>query len=683
MVWKREREEERRVRTLERLLGEGSPGGAPTLEDVDRLDWELWLLSFLVILLLLLAYVLNHSPELLGDFEYVLKPLELEVYVDGLAVLVLLFCLYVIQKHRQLNRARCEILLGQIEQESLARRLSVIECLFEVSSAAGEVVGKGEPLGEILESLRREMRADCACFWLSDPDRRRLELNAVAGESARKPGERIAFGSSFAGWVAERCEPLLLSEPIDFEAFTDLADTERRIASALLVPLVVEGLTHGVLGVEARSGNRTFTLGDRKLLQIFAGSLAAALAKNLLIEQLKESLQRVQEAQMQLIQTEKLASLGEMLAGISHELNNPLSVVVGHSELLLRSEDVGPETRERLEKMSQEAMRAKRLLENLLRIAREDGSPREPADMNEVVRQSVGMLHYQLNLDGIEAEMNLADELPATVLDTFGVQQLIFNIINNSRQAMRAVPAGQRHLYIRTEYLEEGTGAKEGPKPAVYLEIRDTGPGIPESDLSRVFDPFFTTKDMREGTGLGLSICYRTVQEHGGAIEVGNHPDGGALFSIWLPVDLEAKLPGKKPEPAGPRESAPLEPGTVLIVDDEVRVREVLEEVFTLLGHTVISAGNGKEALERIEEGDPPDAIVLDLKMPVMSGQECYEEIVKRSPRLAGRVLFLTGDTLSREARRFLADSDRPYLSKPFTFNELRDHVEALMRDDN
>jgi signal transduction histidine kinase/CheY-like chemotaxis protein len=683
MAWYRDRLDEGRESALEHWLGRNQLGRTRDLEDVERLDWELWLLSLLVIMLLLIAYVLNHSPQLLGTFDYVLKPIEMEAYVDGLAVLILLFCLYVIQKHRQLAAARRRVIAGQVEQEGLARRLALIECLLEFTSSADELLDVADSLERVLDTVREEMAADCAHLWSVDPDEDALVLSACAGTSRIEPGIRITFGEGLAGWVAERCEALLLNEPADLDLFPGLPAAEKVRGSALLVPMCIDGDIQGVLGVETHTSGSRFTHADQKLLMIFAASLAAARAKNILIEQLTHTLQRVRETQLQLVQTEKLAGLGEMLAGISHELNNPLSVVVGHTELLLREEGVKEKTRDRLEKMGEEAMRAKRLVENLLRIAKGEGSPREPADLNTVVTQSVGLLQYQLDLEGIVTEMNLEEDMPPAVLNPFRVQQLIFNVVNNARQALQEEQSDNRILSITTEYLEEGVGDRDGPKPAVHLEISDTGPGIPEEDLQHIFDPFFTTRDVDGGTGLGLSISYRTVKEHGGVIEAGNHPEGGAVFSIWLPVDLNAELPETPAERVRNGDKAVVEPGVVLIVDDEPRVREVLEEVLTLLGHAVISAGNGKEALEQVSGEEKPDAIVLDLKMPVMDGQEFFAELQDNYPGLAERVLFLTGDTLSPGARKFLEKSRRPYMSKPFTFNELKDHVEQMMGNSN
>jgi len=195
-----------------------------------------------------------------------------------------------------------------------------------------------------------------------------------------------------------------------------------------------------------------------------------------------------------------------------------------------------------------------------------------------------------------------------------------------------------------------------------------------------VFDPFFTTKEVGSGTGLGLSICYRIVQQFAGTITAGNHPEGGAVFDIWLPATFRQS----KPQTDAPSEERsppprPFRKGTILLVDDEQNILDLMEEAFLQAGHEIGVALNGQEALDLIQETDPPNAIVLDLKMPVMGGREFYSRLVEEQPSLAERVVFLTGDTLSDNARLFLESVNRPFLSKPFALDELIERVESAM----
>lgn len=661
-------------RALAPTLGE-SPRN---LDDVDRMDWELWLLVTLVLLCLLITFILNHAPGLLPPVEQVLKPADLEIYVDGLTVLVLLFCLYVIQKHRQLRETRSNLVKSEIEKEGLYQRFSIIELLYGISEEITSGNETHDIYQNLLEKVRLIMDADLATLYFLDSDSEELVLEGYADTGDTTLPERIQLGEGIAGLVARNMEPLLINHPFEETALEDIADVEKSLKSAVYIPLIVEGEVWGVMGVGVRSSRTAYTSADLKLMHIFGNSMAMFTSKNNLILQLQESLRKNRETQLQLIQTEKLAGLGELMAGISHELNNPLSVILGNTDLLLR-EDLEEEMHQRLEKMSQEALRAKELVENLLKAARGEETFGEEVDLNEVVEQSLSLLRYQVSLDDVKVETDLADALPPSVLDPFQIQQLIFNLVNNARQAMLSTERDNRVVSVLTELLEEDPVDGHGPVPAVHLQVRDTGSGIPEEYLDRIFDPFFTTKEIGSGTGLGLSICFRIVKELGGRITAGNNTDGGAVIDIWLPVSessTEEKI-GDESEKVSP--SVPARPGSVLIVDDEENILDLIGEILAEDGHTVVNARNGREALDVLREIDPPNAIVLDLKMPVMDGQSLFLELKDRRPELADRVLFLTGDTMSREARSFLENVNRPYMSKPFSNNKLREMVAASM----
>ena len=653
-----------------------------SLDEVDRLDWELWLLITLVLFSLLGAFILNHLPGLLPPVDMVMKPALLETYTDGLTVLILLFCLYVIQKHRQLREARYRLVTVKVQEEGLKQRLSLIEVLFKFSHevTTGDVAR--EAYANMLQELLRIMEADQVYLYLLHSETDELVLEGFQGASAFPARTRVLVGKGYAGWVAQHMKPLLLNRPIDATRYEGVTESEGEICSAAFVPLLVDEEVWGVLGVGMTSSDGMYTEADLKLVHIFGNAMALSIRKNDLIARLQDSLGRNEETQMQLIQAEKLAGLGELMAGISHELNNPLGIIMGNIELMLEQE-WDERTRRRLDDISQEALRTKRLVENLLHVARGEEIRGEEVNLNEVVEQSLSMLRYQLSLDDVAIETELSDGLPPSILDPFQIQQLIFNLVNNARQAMLKIDSSERCVTVTTAVLHEGAPGGFGPVPAVHLQVRDTGPGIPDKVLTRVFDPFFTTKEVEDGVGLGLSICYRIVSRLGGRIEASNHPEGGAVFSVWLPVSIDVEVTDREAERAEPPADAPPLTGTVLAVDDEEKMLEILEEILELCGCTVVTARNGEEALKVLEDSDPPDAIVLDLRMPVMDGRELFQRLLREKPDLAERVLFLTADTLSPSARNFLEGVGQPYISKPFTIDELREKIEVLMKEES
>ncbi len=236
-----------------------------------------------------------------------------------------------------------------------------------------------------------------------------------------------------------------------------------------------------------------------------------------------ERTQQLERAQARLVQSEKLAALGELVAGVAHELNNPLTSVLGYAQLLEAGELEGEDARRALGIILQEADRARRIVQNLLTFARQRAHERGPVDVNAAIEQTVALRRYELERAGITFVLDLAADLPAIEGDLFQLQQVFLNLINNAAQAMAG--SGGR-IEIRT--------ARAGDR--VRIEVADTGPGIPPEHLHRIFDPFFTTKEVGQGTGLGLSISYAIIRDHGGEISAENRPEGGARFIIELPV---------------------------------------------------------------------------------------------------------------------------------------------------
>jgi two-component system NtrC family sensor kinase len=229
--------------------------------------------------------------------------------------------------------------------------------------------------------------------------------------------------------------------------------------------------------------------------------------------------------QTQLIQSAKLSGIGQMISGVAHELNNPLTTVMGYSQLLQAS-DVDETIKEDLRRIYDDALRAQRIVQNLLTFARQKRPQRGPVDINEVIEQTLSLRKYQLRVDNVEVVTELAENLPWTVADGDQLQQVLLNIINNAHQAV-SQQRGGGILTIRSELVDGDT---------IRVTLADTGPGMPPQVLKRIFDPFFTTKDVGAGTGLGLSVSHGIIQEHGGRIWAESERGQGATFFVELPV---------------------------------------------------------------------------------------------------------------------------------------------------
>ncbi len=367
--------------------------------------------------------------------------------------------------------------------------------------------------------------------------------------------------------------------------------------------------------------------------------------------------QTVRERTERLLQTEKLATMGGLLAGVAHELNNPLTVVIGQTHLL-RAGGAGTSLVQRAQKIHAAADRCVRIVRNFLALARQHTPQRGEVRVNSVIREAVELLAYELRTGGIEVVFDLDEDLPVLWADAHRLHQVLVNLIVNAQHAMREVPSPRR-LTLATRFDRE--------RGHVRLEVSDTGPGIPREIQPRIFEPFFTTKPSGQGTGLGLSLCKGIVQEHDGAITVESEPGRGATFLIELPV----LAPPAAATKAAPAEALPTPAAkAILVVDDESEIAAVLAEMLQRAGHHVDVAADGAMALEMLGRRGY-DLIVTDTKMPVLDGVELYRALERRFPRYCRRLIFVTGDVLDPEKRRFLESTGAPCLPKPFDLDEV------------
>jgi PAS domain S-box-containing protein len=362
-------------------------------------------------------------------------------------------------------------------------------------------------------------------------------------------------------------------------------------------------------------------------------------------------------------QSEKLAAMGQLLAGVAHELNNPLSVVLGHVALLRRT--ASGALAERAAKIAGAAERCVRIVRNFLALARQQPSQRNRIDLNCIARDAVELMAYPLRVDGVTVDLRLADTAPVLWGDADRLHQVVINLIANAHQALRET-SGPRRLTITTH--ADGT--------TVTLEVADTGPGIPLEIQSRIFEPFFTTKPPGQGTGLGLSMCRSIAESHGGTIHVHSVPRHGATFRVTLAVGT----PPESGEPAAEGGDAPpARPLRVLVVDDEPEVAEVAAEMLRVAGHRADTVTTGAAALDLIA-GHRYDLVCCDVRMPGMDGPALYRRVEQVSPELARRWIFLTGDALGRETADFLQSVPVPTLAKPFAPEDLRRLVAQTAR---
>jgi signal transduction histidine kinase/FixJ family two-component response regulator len=376
------------------------------------------------------------------------------------------------------------------------------------------------------------------------------------------------------------------------------------------------------------------------------------------------------QIQSKLLQTEKMAALGQLVSGIAHELNNPLTAIMGYGQLLL-GHGLLPAQLSEASKVYQEAERARRIVKNLLYFARENKPERTRVDLNEIVERTLALRSYELKVENIVVECDLAKDLPETMADPHQLQQVVLNLLVNAEQALLE-GRGQGKVGITTRRLAADR---------ISLEVADDGPGIPPEIASRIFDPFFTTKPSGVGTGLGLSIVYGIVQQHDGEITVETPPGRGATFCIELPVvavptrEQAATRPGKPP---AANRSAVSSRGRVLVVEDEPTVAQLIVDVLREEGHQVDAMLDSQEGLTQLARNEY-DLVICDLRMPRLDGPAFYEALVRAGSPVANRIIFITGDTLAPRTLEFLEPNGLPYLAKPFLVEELKIAVNRML----
>lgn len=367
-----------------------------------------------------------------------------------------------------------------------------------------------------------------------------------------------------------------------------------------------------------------------------------------------------------LFQNEKMSALGELLAGVAHELNNPLSVVVGHS-LMLKEEVTDPDEMVRIDKISAAAERCAKIVKTFLAMARQQPSKIEQVDVGSVIETAADVVGYGNKSADINITQDIPANLPLVAADADQLTQVIINLIINAEQALTSSGSGD-HIHV---------SARSQPDAGmVEITIQDNGPGIPAAIRPRIFEPFFTTKEVGEGTGIGLAFCHRIILSHGGQIRLEKTDGSGSSFCITLPSAL-----GQQSEHHEPTQ--PVKTPTrhrALIVDDEVEVGELNAEILRKEGIEVDFVTSGEEAISRLGSTNY-DVFLSDLNMPGVDGRQIYDALVTCFPKMLNKTAYITGDTMGPSSLGLLSESGLPYLEKPVSPAELRDLVGKLLAD--
>jgi signal transduction histidine kinase/ActR/RegA family two-component response regulator len=405
--------------------------------------------------------------------------------------------------------------------------------------------------------------------------------------------------------------------------------------------------------------------GEDRLIQVISQPLIEGGEVRQIVT-IAQDLTRQADDQKRLLHSARLAAIGELVAGVAHEIRNPLMVIGGTADLM--DEHDAETLKEDIHAIRSSTRRAARIVDSLLQFSRQSEPRREVVDLNDVVRSVLELRRQLLRHHGISVRLPLAPQPVSVMGDPAQLEQVVLNLVNNAERSLIDNHTKDRWIEIRT--------ARNGEQ--AHLAIEDSGPGIAPDALTRIFDPFYTTRPVGQGTGLGLSVSYGIVEEHGGTI-VATSPEGhGATFSITLPAtEASAEAAEEKAKPsAGARTGG----GRVLIVDDEPHIRHVVSRYLEKRGYEVREAGDG-EAAGRLAEAEPFDVVILDWRMPRLGGAEVLARWRDEDPELAQRVIIATGDVTAEDADASTETTGRPVLAKPFELEDLERLVAAVIAE--
>jgi signal transduction histidine kinase/ActR/RegA family two-component response regulator len=559
--------------------------------------------------------------------------------------------------------------------EDLVFKLGMLNETVEI---AARIPAIKDLLVHVLERMMRAVRAASGSIMLLDAERQSLTVAVALGRAEDVAGSReIRIGEGVIGKVAAQGEALLVADVASDSRFSEWTHEG---GSFICLPLRVGDRIVGVVNLSKQelaagpNGAVTpFSQTDLQFLNALVVHMAYAVDNARLLEEARHSAQRLQEvvedqklrltlAQQQMVQAAKLSALGQLVAGVAHELNNPLTVLLGYSDLLRENADA--RQRPMLEGIHEAAESARRIVQGLLTFARRVPLERRLVDLGDLTRKVLDMAASDLRLAQVHIEHEVDRDLPRVWIDPYRLQQVLVNVVTNAKHAMAESSAERR---LRVAVLRAGADRTR-------IVVSDTGPGIPADILPTIFDPFVTTKGPA-GTGLGLSISYGIVREHGGQITVESVVGAGTSFTIELPVGAE-----EADEAAAAPAIGPLLPAKrVVIVEDSALIREMVRSHLEELGCSTVACASAEEALERMDT--PFDLALVDFYLPGMTGLEFARRAAERQPELAGRCVFMSGGVLPAPAHETLQATGARLLLKPFSRAQLLEATQEMLAE--
>ena len=523
-----------------------------------------------------------------------------------------------------------------------------------------EAIQAKQPLEEVMQLI---LRWACTItdsvhgsFITIDHADKSLRITSVYGPDWTDDirNRRLRLGQGITGRVAATGKPYLCHDTAQDPNYITWFSYVR---SEMTVPVYLQKEIWGIINLDGLKPNE---YNETSLNQI---NLFAQLAASAIDLRLKWDLE--QRMQAELLQAEKLATLGKLIAGIAHEINNPLTAILGGASVLAYDIE-NPEHKETLEAIAHEAQRAADLVKNLLAFSRRQSGNMQVCAINDIIRDTCGLIRHQLKLKNIRLTVGTPDLSPLVKVNSLQIEQVILNLINNAEHAIEMEGRSDGNITVEVEEDQD----------SVTIHIIDNGIGMPIEVRESIYDPFFTTKEVGKGTGLGLSIAQGIIQAHGGKIICSSGLHAGASFTVTLPRANE-EIAETKPLPAknsvsstSPPEIAPTNRLRILLVDDEELIRSALSRFLKTYHYDVVTAQDGQEGLA-IAHKESFDFIISDIRMPRMNGLEFYRGMLEVDRIYRQRFIFMTGDLISNDLITKVRETPCPCLEKPFSFERL------------
>lgn len=553
-------------------------------------------------------------------------------------------------------------------EEEMRRRNRELNALNAMAVVAAQSFDVDEILNLTLRQVVSLLGADSGTVYLCDTDGPIYRRRAAWGPRSRdqKRTSEISFADGFGDLIMRSRTEVITAEymphlPAQVAEFLR-SDADR---SWLWVLFWGKDAPVGIMGLCSQLGYQC-SQNDENLLVAISRQVATTIEKVRLYEETCRAYEDLRKTQEQLLQSEKMSAVGQLIAGVAHELNNPLTAILGYAELL-ESEGLNERAEDYVSKLFKQAQRTHRVVQNLLSFARQRKPQREEVDIRKVLDETLALRDYDLKTNNITVQREAPSDPAIVVADPHQIEQVFLNIINNSVDAI--LETGRTGKIKIRVYRQNGQ---------ICTQFTDDGPGLKEP--KRIFDPFYTTKSVGKGTGLGLSICYGIVKEHGGDITANNAPEGGAVIEVKIPASTETKV-----EPDAPRvQSRPHAgaiSGRVLLVEEEEAVLEFERDVLVGAGANVIPARTSEEVKTRLLS-EQFEAVIINGKMPgEWNARESYAWLKANCPDMEGHVLFTFSSGVdSTDGRAFLQENNVPFLVKPFEVAELIAQTRKLLQ---